>query len=167
MNEFVVRINGGLKQVKIIDDNFVEVDNVKLSYSITELNHSNFILKINNKIYETSVWNKSNGEMSLQINNSTIDLSIRTTLQEKAYQLLSASQDNAEHLKIIKSPMPGLVLKILKSVGENISKGETVMILEAMKMENEIKSTYDGTITEILISEGKPVEKYIPLFSLK
>ena len=63
--------------------------------------------------------------------------------------------------------MPGLVLKILKSVGENISKGETVMILEAMKMENEIKSTYDGTITEILVSEGKPVEKYIPLFSLK
>ena len=63
--------------------------------------------------------------------------------------------------------MPGLVLKILKKVGDNISKGETVMILEAMKMENEIKSNVDGIITEIHVSEGKPVEKYIPLFSLK
>jgi biotin carboxyl carrier protein len=41
------------------------------------------------------------------------------------------------------------------------------MILEAMKMENEIKSSMDGIISEILVSEGKPVEKYISLFSLK
>ncbi len=167
MSEFIVRINGELKEVKIIDDNFVEVDNVRLSYSITELNNSKFILKINNKIYEASEWSKSNGEISLQINNSTIDLSIKTTLQEKAYQLLSASQGNADQIKIIKSPMPGLVLKILKGVGDNISEGETVMILEAMKMENEIKANVDGIITEIHVSEGKPVEKYISLFSIK
>lgn len=41
------------------------------------------------------------------------------------------------------------------------------MILEAMKMENEIKSNIDGKIKEIFVSEGKPVEKYISLFSLK
>jgi biotin carboxyl carrier protein len=41
------------------------------------------------------------------------------------------------------------------------------MILEAMKMENEIKSNIDGIITEIHVSEGMPVEKYISLFSLK
>ena len=167
MNEFIVRINGNSKQIKILDDNFVEVDNVKFSYALTELDHSKFILKINNKIYESSLWNKSNGEISFQINNSTIDLNIRTALQEKAYQLLSASRDNDDQTNIIKSPMPGLVLKILKRVGENISKGETVMILEAMKMENEIKANIDGLITEIHVCEGKPVEKYIPLFSLK
>lgn len=167
MNEFIVRINGSSKQIKILDDNFVEVDNIKLSYSITELNHSKYLLKINDKVYETSLWNKYNGEMSLRVNNSNIDLSIRTTLQEKAFQLLSESQNNAEKIKIIKSPMPGLVLKILKSVGDNICRGETVMILEAMKMENEIKTNVDGIITEIYVSEGRPVEKYIPLFSLK
>lgn len=167
MNEFVIRLNGSSKQIKILDDNFVEVDNVRLNYSVTELNNSKFILKINNKVYQTSLWNNSNGKMSFQINNSNIDLSIRTTLQEKAYQLLSASQGNAEHIKIIKSPMPGLVLKILKGVGDNISEGETVMILEAMKMENEIKANVDGIITEIHVSEGRPVEKYISLFSIK
>ena len=49
MNEFIVRINGNSKQIKILDDNFVEVDNVKFSYALTELDHSKFILKINNK----------------------------------------------------------------------------------------------------------------------
>jgi biotin carboxyl carrier protein len=167
MNEFMVRIDGNLKQIKILDDDFVEVDNVKFSYALTELDHSKFILKINNKIYETSLWNKSNGEMSFQINNSTIDLSIRTTLQEKAYQLLSASQSDTEKITTIKSPMPGLVLKILKNVGDEVQKSDTVMILEAMKMENEIKSSIDGIITEVNVSEGKPVEKYISLFSVK
>jgi biotin carboxyl carrier protein len=167
MIDFIIRINGNPKEVKIIDENFVEVDNVRFNYTLKELNHSKFMLKINNKVYETAIWNKSNGKMSVQISNSNIDLSIRTALQERAYQLLSASQSNAEQVTTIKSPMPGLVLKILKKVGDKVQKSDTVMILEAMKMENEIKSSIDGIITEINVSEGKPVEKYISLFSLK
>jgi biotin carboxyl carrier protein len=167
MTDFVIRINGNLKEVKILDENFVEVDNVRYGYTFKELNQSKFVLKINNRVYETTLWNNSNGSMSVQINNSNIDLSIRTTLQERAYQLLSASQSNNELVTTIKSPMPGLVLKILKKVGDKVQKSDTVMILEAMKMENEIKSSVDGIITEINVSEGKPVEKYISLFSLK
>lgn len=167
MNEFIVGINGSSKQVKIIDDNFIEVDNVRLNYSLTELKSSKFILRIENKFYESALWKKNDDVELIQINSTNIDLSIRTTLQEKAYQLLSTSNSNLELLTVIKSPMPGLVLKILKKPGDNITKGETVMILEAMKMENEIKSSKDGIISEILVSEGKPVEKYISLFSLK
>jgi len=167
MSEFFIRLNGRLKQVKILDDQFIEVDDVRLSYSITELNHSKFILKINNNFYEAYSLKNSDGEDSIQINNVTIDLSIRSALQEKAYQLLSTSQINSEQTTIVKSPMPGLVLKILKKVGDSINKGDTVMILEAMKMENEIKSNKQGKITEVFVKEGKPIEKNISLFSLK
>jgi len=167
MSEFFIRLNGRLKQVKILDDQFIEVDDVRLSYSITELNHSKFILKINNNFYEAYSLKNSDGEDSIQINNVTIDLSIRSALQEKAYQLLSTSQINSEQATIVKSPMPGLVLKILKKVGDSINKGDTVMILEAMKMENEIKSNKQGKITEVFVTEGKPIEKNISLFSLK
>ena len=167
MNEFIVRINGVLKQVKILDDNFILIDKVRFSYSITQLNHTKFILKVENKFYETFYWKKSDDEITLQINNKNIDVNIKTVLQEKAYQLLSTSQSNLEQTTIVKSPMPGLVLRILKNVGDSIFKGETVMILEAMKMENEIKSNIDGIISEIYVSEGKPIEKNIPLFSTK
>jgi biotin carboxyl carrier protein len=167
MNEFIIRINDVLKQVKILDDNFIEIDTVRFSYGIAQLNQTKFILKVDNKFYETFYWKKSDNEISLQINNENIDVNIKTALQEKAYQLLSTSQSNLEQTRIIKSPMPGLVLRILKNVGDNIFKGETVMILEAMKMENEIKSNLDGIIAEIYVVEGKPIEKNIPLFSTK
>jgi hypothetical protein len=52
MNEFLVKVNGNRKQIKIIDDNFVEVDNVRMSYMLTELNSSNFILNINNNLID-------------------------------------------------------------------------------------------------------------------
>jgi len=55
--------------------------------------------------------------------------------------------------------MPGLLLKILKKGGDKVKKGDAVLILEAMKMENEIRSPVDGTIKAILKKEGVSVEK--------
>jgi len=63
--------------------------------------------------------------------------------------------------------MPGLVLKIFKSTGGKVSKGETVLILEAMKMENEIKAPIDGILFELNIEQGKAIEKNKILFSIK
>ncbi len=60
---------------------------------------------------------------------------------------------------IVKSPMPGKILRIRKQIGDTIETGEPVIILEAMKMENELKSPVKGTITAIHVSEGPSVEK--------
>lgn len=54
--------------------------------------------------------------------------------------------------------MPGKVVKIYKKEGDTVTKGETVLILEAMKMENEIKSGADGVIKVINIKEGQALE---------
>jgi biotin carboxyl carrier protein len=167
MNEFLVRINDSIRQVKIIDQQNIEVDDKRLNYSFTELDGGKIILKIENKFYEASYSKREDGEFSLLINNESLNLTIRTSLQEKAYQLLSASQNKAEHSKTIKSPMPGLVVKVIKNVGDKIIKGDTVMILEAMKMENEIKSNLEGILSEIFVEQGKPIEKNIPLFTIK
>lgn len=58
---------------------------------------------------------------------------------------------------LIVAPMPGRVLKIKVNVGDQIEVGDVVMIVESMKMENEIVATKPGTIKEICISEGKSV----------
>ncbi|MBQ1422156.1 MAG: biotin/lipoyl-binding protein [Firmicutes bacterium] len=52
----------------------------------------------------------------------------------------------------------GKVFRIVKKAGESVSKGDTVIILEAMKMEIPMVSTADGTVKEITVSEGQPVE---------
>jgi len=55
--------------------------------------------------------------------------------------------------------MPGLVLKIFKQVGETVEENEPVVVLEAMKMENEIRSPKKGVIKEIFLKHGSTVEK--------
>ena len=58
---------------------------------------------------------------------------------------------------VISSPLPGVVLSINKQVGDAVKKGETVLVLEAMKMENAIEATCDGTIKEIKVQKGDSV----------
>ena len=55
--------------------------------------------------------------------------------------------------------MPGLVVKLKVRNGESVKKGDTLVILEAMKMENEIKSSRDGTVKEIHVREGEKVDQ--------
>jgi biotin carboxyl carrier protein len=62
-------------------------------------------------------------------------------------------------IKELKSPMPGLVIKLDVKVGDVIAKGEPIMILEAMKMENVIKSRGEGKVAKVLVNEGQAVEK--------
>ena len=65
------------------------------------------------------------------------------------------------------SPMPGLVLKVLAEEGHQVSKGETLMIIEAMKMEHAIKAPWDGTVTKIHFAEGDMVTPGAPLAEVK
>jgi glutaconyl-CoA/methylmalonyl-CoA decarboxylase subunit gamma len=57
----------------------------------------------------------------------------------------------------LNAPMPGTILSILKNPGDRVKKGDVVIILEAMKMENEIVAMTDGTISQIVVSKGTAV----------
>lgn len=57
----------------------------------------------------------------------------------------------------VKSPLPGVILDIKVKEGDTVKKGQTVIILEAMKMENSINADKDGKITSILVSKGESV----------
>jgi len=59
--------------------------------------------------------------------------------------------------KSIFAPMPAKVIKVNCKAGEKVRKGEILLILEAMKMENEIRSPADGTIKEVMVEEGENV----------
>jgi biotin carboxyl carrier protein len=167
MNEFNVRIDEKIFEVKIIDDKIAEIKNVTYDYLLLNLEKEKYLLRLGTKFYEISYSDHSDNEYRVQINNHSLKASIRTSLEEKAYQLISQSQSSENHKTVIKSPMPGLVLKINSSVGDKVSKGETVLILEAMKMENEIKSPVNGIIFEINVEQGTAIEKNKILFSLK
>ena len=65
------------------------------------------------------------------------------------------------------APMPGTILKVLKASGDAVKAGEVVLILEAMKMENEITAPVDGTIGSLSLTEGSTVAGGDLLFDVK
>lgn len=68
---------------------------------------------------------------------------------------------------LIKSPMPGKIIAIKKQIGDTVNAGDAVVILEAMKMENELKSPVAGTVSTIHVTEGSSVEKNTILLEIK
>lgn len=63
--------------------------------------------------------------------------------------------------------MPGLILKVFKSEGDPVKAGETILVLEAMKMQNEIRAGHDCIVKEVHVRPGQTVEKGEKLVSLK
>ncbi|MDO4815187.1 MAG: biotin/lipoyl-containing protein [Bacillota bacterium] len=63
----------------------------------------------------------------------------------------------------VKSPMPGNILKINVSEGQKVNEGDVLLILEAMKMENEVTATKAGTVAQIAVTKGQVVETGTPL----
>ncbi len=68
--------------------------------------------------------------------------------------------------EVIKSPMPGVILNVKVAVGQAVKAGQVMLILEAMKMENEIVAPRDGQIAQIAVSKGASVDTGAPLLSL-
>ncbi len=66
----------------------------------------------------------------------------------------------------VAAPMPGTIISVKVSVGQQVKKGDTVAVLEAMKMENEIPAPQDGTVSSIEVSNGATVETGATLVTL-
>ena len=84
---------------------------------------------------------------------------------------LSIIEDNGTH---VTSPIVGTIYlasepgaKKFVEVGQKVKKGQTIMIIEAMKTMNHVPSTQDGTVSKILVKDGEPVEFGQPLISVK
>lgn len=108
-----------------------------------------FLLKYKGRIFETYV---SNGLVSLGGQTHEIDITDPRNLRSSG----SDGDHSTGHAEI-RTAMPGKVVRILKSLGESVEKGEAVIVVEAMKMQNEMRSPKDGIIAEIRSEEGATV----------
>jgi biotin carboxyl carrier protein len=79
---------------------------------------------------------------------------------ERARALLGSLKGTHEVGEIkVRAPMPGLVLNVLKAAGASVERGETVAVLEAMKMENDLTTPHGGTVKEVLVNKGQTVNQ--------
>jgi biotin carboxyl carrier protein len=80
---------------------------------------------------------------------------------------LGLSESHGHKVREIRAPMPGLVLDILVETGREVQKGDPLVVLEAMKMENIIKSSGEGVVKIIHVAKGTPVEKGLLLIEME
>jgi biotin carboxyl carrier protein len=167
MNDFVITIDEEKNQISLINEAEVILNGKKINYELQKLNYQNYLLRLNNTIYEISSEKVNSEKFSFLINGIKINVVARTALQERAKKLLDATKSSSGSTVDINAPMPGMILKINKHIGDEIKKGDSVLILEAMKMENDLKSPVTGKIKKLLVSEGNAVEKGDKLFMIE
>jgi len=114
-------------------------------------NHESFNIEVVRADYQNKLF-------EIKVNDTIYPIKIDDELDILLEQMGMSSTGN-DVMENVKAPMPGLVLKIIATVGQEVNKGDNLLVLEAMKMENIIKATGYGKVKNILINEKQAVEK--------
>lgn len=149
-------VNG--KKEFSVDNN--SLDGAAVEWDILEVRVNTFHILLNNKSYNATLisFNREEKTMVVNVNGNDYEINVRDKYDLLLQQLgISAGATTAA--QNIKAPMPGLVIQIVAHEGQEVKKGDAVLILEAMKMENVLKSPRDGKIKTIKATLRQAVEK--------
>ncbi len=94
----------------------------------------------------------------IKVNNNTYEVAISDTL-DQLIKSMGIERGRTKVVNAIKAPMPGLILEISVEVGQSVKENDSLLILEAMKMENSFLSPRDGVIKSIAVEKGNAVDK--------
>ena len=132
------------------------VDGRRHVIEVSEPEPNIFLIKENNKVFEAHV-----SPDSSQANTFDVQVGSHgyrgTVSDPKRLRGSAASADHAGGPAELRTSMPGKVVRILVAKGEDVTKGDTIMVVEAMKMQNEMKSPKDGVVKEIRVAENDTV----------
>ncbi|WP_025146343.1 acetyl-CoA carboxylase biotin carboxyl carrier protein subunit [Pedobacter jeongneungensis] len=158
-----------MHKVKVNDQFLFEIENKDSAFlvngepiqlDISTLGHNNTHVIYQNRSFNTELVeiNKAEKTCKIKVNGNIYQISIEDQFDVLLKQL---GLDNLTSSKVseIKAPMPGLVLKVLVAENAEVKKGDNLLILEAMKMENILKSSTDGVIKKVLVKQGDKIEK--------
>lgn len=116
---------------------------------------------LNNRVYEVEV--EAGEAVLLDEYEATLPQSPAPAAAAEAAPKPQQSASVSFDGDVVKAPMPGTVLKIAIAVGQKVSEGDTLLTIEAMKMENEVASDKSGTVSKILVQKGQTLETGTPL----
>ena len=142
------------------EDGGWQLDNAETALDVSRQPNGLLSVLHNGKSYTAIIekTDRKNKEITLRINGQIY----KTNIKEPIDQLLSNMGLDLKALQKtepVKSPMPGMILKILVTPGQQINKGDGLIILEAMKMENLLKANASGVVKSIKAVEKTAVEK--------
>ncbi len=154
------RIGENTHQIEIVETDgkvTASVDGRSYQVEALEPEPNVFLLKSEGRVFEAFVSPQTDPAAPLQVRVGTREFEIGIS-DPKDLRSAAGVGEQADGVAEIKTAMHGKVVRILKAVGDAVEKGEGVIVVEAMKMQNEMKSPKDGVIKDLKAAEGDSVK---------
>ncbi|HFD05165.1 MAG TPA: biotin/lipoyl-binding protein [Firmicutes bacterium] len=135
-----------------------------------------YIFTINGKDYKVDVKSIEGTLAVIEVNGKTVkvnikDLGKREMVKKPKFDNSLCCVDEIVPVSnkpiVIKSSLPGVILKVMVREGEQVKSGQDVIVMEAMKMENQIQATVSGTVKKIYVKEGDTIQQDTPLIEIE
>ena len=156
--KYITIVNGQEYTIELLDEHRVRINDEVIEVDLVGLgNQPLYSLLAGGKSYEAFVY-PDEGSWQVLMQGTLYEVEV---IDEREFLLRQqAGSGLAETGPFnLKAPMPGLIVAVPVSVGQDVRKGDVLVILESMKMQNELKSNRDGKVTRVLVEAGQAVEK--------
>lgn len=149
---YKIKVNA-IHSFDVTKETMETLDAIKTSTNNYHVIHDSISMKasvVNSNFYQK--------KYSVKVNNNTYEVEINNALDQQI-EALGFEVGKSKKVNNVKAPMPGLILEISVKEGQEVKEDDTLLILEAMKMENVITSPRDGIIKSVYLKQGETVEK--------
>lgn len=163
--KYVTTIEDKEFEIEIVDEHHIHIGGRLLTVDFESVSGQPvFSLIVDGKSYESYVYQgDEDWEVLLRGRQFQVKIEDEREKRLKAAAGGGVAEGGEFHLK---APMPGLVVSVLVEEGQEIKKGQVMLILESMKMQNELKAPRDGTLGRIRVKAGESVEQKQTLLSM-
>ena len=157
---YKVKVNNKHSFEVVRQNRELQVDGLTIDADVKKINANLYHVINNDTSYSAEImsFNKANKTAEIKVSKNIFSVTAKAQF-DVLLDKMGLSSLNTVKISDIKAPMPGLVLKMLVEVGSEIKKGDNLFVLEAMKMENIIKSPADVIVKAIKTKPGDKVEK--------
>jgi biotin carboxyl carrier protein len=158
IEKFFAEIGGDEFQIDILSDNQVLINGKPNQINFQALRqHLSYSLLVNGISYEVNVY-QDNGIWEVLLRGKQFSVLVEDE-RERRLRLAAGTAAIQTGLYSLQAPMPGLVIEIPVEEGMNVEEGDVLVVLESMKMQNELTAPRSGMVSKINISENDNVER--------
>jgi biotin carboxyl carrier protein len=163
--KYITTVNGEPYEIEIQRDGVVLVNGEERQVDFKSMGqHAIYSLIIDNQSFEAVV-EVRDGQHNVLMSGDLYEVDVTDERTLRLAQAMGEATDPTGEVAI-KSPMPGLIVDVPVESGQAVTKGQTLVILESMKMENELKAPRDGVVSRVDVGKGDSVEQNKVLVTL-
>ena len=162
---YVTTIDGKEFQIEILDEHRVRIGDRIIAVDFESISGQPvFSLIVDGKSYESYVYQSDEGWQVL-LHGRQFEVTVEDEREKRLKAAAGGGVAEGGELHL-KAPMPGLVVAVPVTEGQEVKKGQVLVILESMKMQNELKSPRDGVVDRIKVKSGESVEQKQTLLNI-